>query len=204
MSLGEQKEQEGGGGDQGHRAGGGSNANWVGTVAGDNVPICWFFLLKQKKKEGGASHTEANDCFVCGFNQRPSLASASGEHSVNGVLQNTLAFNINRGVFFPFPLPIFFSPRPMLLHFPDRLVSCSRSTLAPCPRRGPSGTGGAKGFEARHGNTGTLRAVSCWGGTGCQFEVHTAGRWVGEKRRFGAETCYGCLLFGGRYGWPRC
>lgn len=85
----------------------------------------------------------------------------------------------------------------MLLHFPDRLVSCSRSTLAPCPRRGPSGTGGAKGFEARRGNTGTLRAVSCWGGTGCRFEVHTAGQWVGEKPRFGAETCYGYLLFGG-------
>lgn len=166
------------------------------------------FSFETKEKGGtgrGASHTEADDYFICGFNQCPSLSSAIGEHSVKGVLQNTLAFVIDR-VFFSFSFShfFFFSPWLMLLHFPDRLVSCSRSTLAPCPRRGPSGTGGAKGFEARRGNTGTLRAVSCWGGTGCRFEVHTAGQWVGEKPRFGAETCYGYLLFGGRYGWPRC
>lgn len=174
-------------------------------------PVGFSFETKEKgMEEGGKSHR--NGCFICGFNQCPALSSAIGEHSVKGVLQNTLLFIINRvfwvGFFF-FPFPIFLVlfalfPWLMLLHFPDPHVSCSRSTLAPFPRHGPSGIGGEKGFEARRGNTGTLRAVSCWGGTGCQSEVHTAARWVGEKQRFGAETCYGYLLFGGRYGWPRC
>lgn len=112
--------------------------------------------------------------------------------------------------FFPFlfsyfPLHFFLSFR--FIFFPisiDCLVSCSRSTLAPCPHRAPSGTGGARGFEARRGNRGTLQAASCWGETGCRSEVHTAAQWVGEKLRSGAGTCYGCLLSGGTCGWPRC
>lgn len=166
--------------------------------------VDFSFETKEKGGRGGEQVTPRPMTIssVVSISVRPSRVL-----SVNIQLKESckiLSLLLSTGYFFPFPIFFFFSPWLMLLHFPDRLVSCSRSTLAPCPRRGPSGTGGAKGFEARRGNTGTLRAVSCWGGTGCQFEVHTAGQWVGEKRRFGAETCYGYLLFGGRYGWPRC
>lgn len=93
----------------------------------------FFFLLKQKKKKkeweggegGGASHTEADGCFICGFNQCLSLSSAIGEHSVKGVLRNTLAFIIDRviiffsfsfsHIFIFFPVCLgFFSPPPWL------------------------------------------------------------------------------------------
>lgn len=163
----------------------------------------------------------ANECSIRASNQwhgqRPSLSSADGEHSVKGDLQNALVFVIDGVlvfcfVFFFFPFPFFLFP-PSLFYFIsfyffpisiDCLVSCSRSTLAPCPHRAPSGTGGARGFEARRGNRGTLQAASCWGETGCRSEVRTAAQWVGEKLRFGAGTCYGCLLSGGTCGWPRC
>jgi len=94
------------GGTRGHGAGGGSNTNWVGTVAGEKCADLLSFLLFQKKK-GGASHAEADDYFICGFNQCPSLSSAVSEHSVKGVLQNTFAFIIDRVFFFPFSFPIF-------------------------------------------------------------------------------------------------
>lgn len=71
------------------------------------------FPFEPKEKKGGASHTEADDCFVHGVNQRPSLSSANGEHSLQGVLQNALFFIIDRVlVFFFFFLFYFF-----FLHF---------------------------------------------------------------------------------------
>lgn len=60
MSLGEQKEQKDGEGNEG----GGSNTNWVGLWR-DRSVLGWLlaFLLKPKKTKRGvrASHTEADD-----------------------------------------------------------------------------------------------------------------------------------------------
>lgn len=194
MSLGEQKEQKGRGGRgwwQQHKLG--------GTVEGQKCAGLLAFLLKQKKTKGGSGQVTARPMAASrgSVSVRPSRVLAVNIH----FKESCKTLRYQQGDSFPFPSP-FCWDFPVALAFPAPLVSCSHSTLAPSPRRAPSGTGGATGFEARRGNTGIPPAGGCWEGTGCPFEVHTASRWAGES--FGAGTCCGCLRFGATCGWPRC